>query len=201
MGFFLNSADGDPSNLEPLTDDTRRKLLEDVLDSDEESTRTAICTLVRYREKALLYEVLKSNSASAAALAEDAIWEIWHSEHGEDAQKQIERGMRYLAAGKHCDALQVFQCMMHAFHEWPEPMYKAASVLYFCGRLEACYKLNSKVVKLDPLHFGAWHGMAMSALQLGRRDEAQQAIEKALEIQPHSPCREDMLSFLDSISA
>ncbi|MCH2157059.1 MAG: hypothetical protein MK080_13820 [Opitutales bacterium] len=200
MGFFLSNEDEEAESSEVLTDADRVELVKAVLASDDEKSKRAICSLVQFREIAVLYEIMKSPSAKAAALAEGGIWEIWHSAHGEEIQKQIERGMRYLASGKASDALEVFQGLMHTYTDWAEPMYKAATVLYFCGKLDGCYRMNKKVVSIDPLHFGAWHGMAMSALQLGRAEEAKDAIEHALAIQPHSPCREDLLSFLETIA-
>ncbi len=51
-----------------------------------------------------------------------------------------------------------------------------------------------EVVRLEPDHFGAWHGSGLCLVALHRYAEAAQAFRRALEIQPFSEANQQLLS-------
>ncbi|MGB0371379.1 MAG: tetratricopeptide repeat protein [Opitutales bacterium] len=200
MGFFHQADDACPyPEKRKLTEEEGLELAESMIHGGESTAGTAASILITYRCVEPLMQVLRSNSKKAAQLAENGIWEIWHSEKGDAARNRLENGMRHLSCNRHCEAIQIFQELMHAYPDWIEPRFKAATVLFFKERLSDCVELCKTIVDKAPQHFGAWHTIAMCALQLGECCAARVAIEKVLELNPHSQSNRELIEYLKQI--
>ena len=105
--------------------------------------------------------------------------------YGEAAQNCLERGMRLVSNGR-MPSLGVFQELMHAYPNGLNPSSKQPQ-FYFSRQSGTSLRLCRKVLDVNPNHFGAWHTVAMCALQLGEVDIATEAIEQFLTIYPRSP--------------
>ncbi|MEM7671945.1 MAG: hypothetical protein AAF212_01260 [Verrucomicrobiota bacterium] len=200
MGFFHQADDACPyPQKRKLTDVEGQELAESMIHGGDSTASTAANILITYRCIEPLLFVLRSHSKTAARLAENGIWEIWHSEKGDSARGRLENGMRHLSANRHCEAIQIFQELMHAYPDWIEPRFKAATVLFFRERLSDCVDLCKTIVDRAPQHFGAWHTIAMSALQLGECAAARASIEKVLELNPYAESNRELIEYLKQI--
>lgn len=200
MGFFHQPDDACryPQTGE-LNESEARELVDKMIRGGESTVCTAARILVTYHCVDGLLEVLRSENKSSARLAENALWEIWHSKQGEAPRNRMENGMRHLSANRHCEAIQIFQELMHAYPKWVEPRFKAATVLFFRERLQDCVDLCKQVVERCPGHFGAWHTIAMCALQLGDCKLARTSIERSVQINPHSESNRELVEYLGMI--
>ena len=200
MGFFHQPDDACrfPQKGE-LSAAESRELVDKMIRGGESTACTAARILVTYHCVDGLLEVLCSQNKGAAQLAENALWDVWHSEQGESASNRMENGMRHLSAHRHCEAIQIFQELMHAYPKWIEPRFKAATVLFFRERLQDCVDLCKQIVERSPCHFGAWHTMAMCALQLGDCKLARSSIEHSLRLNPHSESNKELLEYFSMI--
>src|SRR5262249_30692151 len=59
-----------------------------------------------------------------------------------------------------------------------------ATVLAVLGHLDQAIDLNRQLLVIDPLHADFYADLASYLMPLGRLDEAEQAIRKAVELQP-----------------
>jgi tetratricopeptide (TPR) repeat protein len=68
------------------------------------------------------------------------------------------------------------------------------AVLYFTlGQYEKSRDDCQEVIKLNPVHFGALHGLGLCHAALGDYSAAIQAFRKALEIQPYALANQKLL--------
>ena len=200
MGYFHQAEDACPyPQKRKLTEAEGEELAENMIHGGESTARTAASILITYNCVEPLFKALRSNSQFAAELAENALWEIWHAEKGGSARRQLEDGMRHLSANRHCEAIQIFQELMHAYPGWMEPRFKAATVLFFQERLQDCIDLCKSIVDKAPNHFGAWHTIAMCALQLRDCQIARVSIENSMHLNPHSTSNRELAEYLEII--
>ncbi len=142
--------------------------------------------LIRKRAEGALVECLRSSDPLTASLATNGLWECWLNERGRHARSEIERGMALLETAEYETAEDVFLNLMAEFPDWAEARNKQATLLYLRGQPAVSMALCQEVVRLKPIHFGAWNGMALCAVQLGDWKRVETAARKALELQPHS---------------
>ena len=75
---------------------------------------------------------------------------------------------------------------------------KQATVLYLQGRLEESIQLCRRVAALKPDHFGAWNGLALCAIHLESWEEAFEAVQECLRLQPRSSINQQLHRLVES---
>jgi tetratricopeptide (TPR) repeat protein len=81
--------------------------------------------------------------------------------------------------------------------DFAEAWNKRATVYFYQGEYERSLADISRVLALEPRHFGALNGLGMIFERTGRKAEALEAFRNALAIHPQMPAiqqRVDMLS-------
>ena len=149
--------------------------------SEKES---ALEALIEAGAEAVFTECLRCNDPLTVKLATAGLWECWLNERGEGARKTIEKGIALMTDGELAAAEIVFRQLSEKFPDWGEAMNKLATVLYLRGDAEKSLELCRRVVQLKPNHFGAWHGIALCALQLQDWPTVLEAAQTALRLQP-----------------
>lgn len=106
----------------------------------------------------------------------------------ERAQLIIGEAQLLREAGRYADAYGVLEAGLTAHPEQPDLLYEAALAAEKIGRPEVLERDLRKLIKLKPDNAHAYNALGYSLADRGERlDEAQQLIEKALELSPDDP--------------
>jgi tetratricopeptide (TPR) repeat protein len=120
------------------------------------------------------------NSATAS------LWEYWYYEAGEVAEAYIRKGEDLLGLRRFDDAQSHFEKVIKDYPLFAEAHNKLATVFYLLGHYENSVSECKVTLKMNPHHFGAWHGMGLCLFKLGRYSEAIESFKSTLEIQPYA---------------
>ena len=115
-----------------------------------------------------------------------ALWNYWYLEAGEIAELQIRRGEDLMGLQKFEEALAHFEKVIETYPGFAEAHNKLATVLFLLGDYESSVNECKVTLKMNPHHFGAWHGMGLCLLKLARYSEAIESFKSALEVQPYA---------------
>jgi tetratricopeptide (TPR) repeat protein len=84
-------------------------------------------------------------------------------------------------------AMKVFGQLVETKPTFAEGWNKRATVLYLLGRYRESVADITKVLALEPRHFGALSGLALCDEQLGKNADALQALRRTAAIYPNMP--------------
>ena len=129
---------------------------------------------------------LYSESQDLRNSATMALWNYWYSEAGEAAESHIRKGEDLLGLQKFEEAQAYFERVIETYPEFAEAHNKLATVLFLLGDYENSVNECKVTLKMNPHHFGAWHGMGLCLFKLARYPEAIKSFKSALEIQPYA---------------
>ena len=115
-----------------------------------------------------------------------ALWNYWYLEAGEVAELQIRRGEDLMGLQKFEEALAHFEKVIETYPGFAEAHNKLATALFLLGDYENSVNECKVTLKMNPHHFGAWHGMGLCLFKLARYPEAIKSFKSALEIQPYA---------------
>ena len=115
-----------------------------------------------------------------------ALWNYWYFEAGEVAESHIRKGEDLLSSKKFKEAQACFERVIETYPEFAEAHNKLATVLFLLGDYENSINECKVTLKMNPNHFGAWHGMGLGLFKLARYPEAIESFKSALEIQPYA---------------
>ena len=190
MAFLLNeqfvpAADGDDPRI--------RRLVEHLRNGPLAGRERALRQLVKARAESVLTTCLTDADATTAGLASSGLWEIWLSEKGAVARRKILGGVQLMEAGDYAGAEEIFLGLMAKYPKWAEAINKQATLLYLRCQPAVSLVLCKQVVALKPNHFGAWHGMALCAVELADWATALAAAETATRLQPGTAVNRELL--------
>ena len=128
---------------------------------------------------------LKSSDQNIRERATSGLWRIWFWEKGKIPLEQIEESERLLAEGDLLTATSILNDLVDTLPDFAEAWNRRA-VLHFVSRnyYEAIADCEM-AIELNPVHFGAFHGLGLSHAALGNYSAAIRAFKLALDIQPH----------------
>ena len=136
-------------------------------------------------EKKLLSD-LHSKAPELRNSATMALWDCWYFEAGEVAETYIRKGEDLLGLQNFEEAQTYFERVIETYPEFAEAHNKLATVLFLLGDYENSVNECKVTLKMNPHHFGAWHGMGLCLFKLARYSEAIESFKFALEIQPYA---------------
>ena len=137
------------------------------------------------KEKELLQDLLSKNS-ELRQTATRALWKIWFSLAGEEAESRIYKGAQQMDCQEYGLAQQTFESLVQDFPRFAEAHNKLATVLYMQRKYLESIKECEITLELNPNHFGAWNGHGLCLFELARYTEAIKSFQKALIIQPYA---------------
>ena len=129
---------------------------------------------------------LHSEASDLRNSATMALWNYWYFEAGEVAEADIRKGENLLGLQKFLEARAHFERAIKTYPEFAEAHNKLATVLFLLGEYESSVKECSVTLRMNPHHFGAWHGMGLCLFKLARYPEAIENFKEALKIQPYA---------------
>jgi tetratricopeptide (TPR) repeat protein len=133
-----------------------------------------------------LLKDLKNPSETVRDRATQQLWRIWFEQKGEYGLEMIERSQVLIEAGEMSQAEAVLTELINDQPDFAEAWNRRACLYFINGEYEKSLSDCRKVIELNPVHFGALHGMGLCYASLGEYSTAIQAFRLALEIQPYA---------------
>jgi tetratricopeptide (TPR) repeat protein len=133
--------------------------------------------------KALL-EDLKNSDETVRDRATTELWLTWFNQKGEYGIQILRRAQVLLEAGDVAQALDLLTKLISEEPDFAEAWNRRAVLHYTQGNYKKSIEDCEIVLKLNPIHFGAMHGLGLCYAALGEYSNGIQAFRRALEIQP-----------------
>jgi tetratricopeptide (TPR) repeat protein len=129
---------------------------------------------------------LKNTDPIVRARATNQLWRIWFWQKGQMGIEQIELAEQLFSQGDFTAAETVLTELIDFLPDFAEAWNRRA-VLYFINKKypQSIADCN-EVIKLNPWHFGALHGLGLSHMTLGNYRSAITAFNAAMSIQPYA---------------
>jgi tetratricopeptide (TPR) repeat protein len=133
-----------------------------------------------------LLEDLKNPDESVREHATRKLWRIWFQQKGIQGLEMIDRSQKLLDSGKIAEAEATLTRLLREQPDFAEAWNRRAFLYYTTGDYHKSLIDCQKVMALNPVHFGALHGMGLCYAATGEYEKAIKAFRRALEIQPFS---------------
>jgi tetratricopeptide (TPR) repeat protein len=129
---------------------------------------------------------LKSTDLNIRERATSQLWRIWFWQKGKIALEQIEESERSIAEGNVAAATSILDDLVDALPDFAEAWNRRAVLKFMTQDYDRAIVDCEMVIKLNPVHFGALHGLGLCHAALGNYSAAIRAFRAALDIQPHA---------------
>jgi tetratricopeptide (TPR) repeat protein len=129
---------------------------------------------------------LKSTDPNIRERATRQLWSIWFWQKGKMPLEQIEESERLLSEGNVAAATSILDDLVDALPDFAEAWNRRAVLRFMTQKYDRAIADCEMVLKLNPVHFGALHGLGLCHAALGNYSAAIRAFGSALEIQPHA---------------
>ena len=129
---------------------------------------------------------LKSSDLSIRERATSQLWRIWFWQKGKVPLEQIEESERLLAEGDVVSATSILDDLVDAVPDFAEAWNRRAVLRFVTQDYDRAIADCEKAIELNPVHFGALHGLGLCHAALGDYLAAIGAFRSALDIQPHA---------------
>ena len=133
-----------------------------------------------------LLEDLKNPDEVIREEATRKLWRLWFHQKGVSGLEKIEASQKLLDAGKTTEAEKILSELIKDQPDFAEAWNRRAFLYYTSAEYEKSLADTQVAVELNPLHFGALHGMGLCYAALGEYVRAINSFKRALEIQPYS---------------
>ena len=133
-----------------------------------------------------LLEDLKKPDEAVRNRATQELWRIWFHQKGVYGLELIQRSQILLEAGEVAEAEAALTELINDQPDFAEAWNRRAVLYYTLGQYKKAIADCERVIKLNPVHFGALHGLGLCYAAISDYRAAIQAFRKALEIQPYA---------------
>ncbi|MCC5634880.1 tetratricopeptide repeat protein [Nostoc sp. CHAB 5844] len=133
-----------------------------------------------------LLEDLKNPNASVREQATKKLWRIWFQQKGIHGLEKIDQSQKLLDAGKTTEAELLLTKLIKEQPDFAEAWNRRAFLYYSVGKYQESLADCQMVIQINPVHFGALHGMGLCYAAIGQYVDAIKAFKRALAIQPYS---------------
>lgn len=129
---------------------------------------------------------LKSPSETVRQQATQALWQRWFQQKGVMGLERLQQAQRLWEADQEAEAEAMLGQIIQDLPDFAEAWNRRAVLYYLQNRYPEAIADCYAVLKLNPVHFGAWHGLGLSYAAMGDYRNAIIAFRQALEIQPYA---------------
>lgn len=133
-----------------------------------------------------LLQDLKNPDETVRNRATQELWRIWFQQKGVYGWELLQRSQVLLQAGEITQAEEVLTELINDQPDFAEAWNRRAVLYYTLRQYKKSLDDCQMVINLNPVHFGALHGLGLCHASLGDYSAAIQAFRRALEIQPYS---------------
>ncbi|MBD2311557.1 tetratricopeptide repeat protein [Desertifilum sp. FACHB-1129] len=134
----------------------------------------------------LLLEDLKSPTERVRQEATQQLWQRWFHQKGIMGLELLQKAQILLESGEAAEAEAILTRAIATFPDFAEAWNRRAVLYYLLKNYRKAIADCQQVLRLNPVHFGALHGLGLCYAALGDYSAAIDAFRKALEIQPHA---------------
>jgi len=135
---------------------------------------------------ARLLEDLKHPDEAVRQDASAELWSIWFHQKGAYGIELLQRSQNLLEAGEIAQAEAVLTELISDQPDFAEAWNRRAVLRFIAGQYKKSLDDCQMVINLNPIHFGALHGLGLCYAALGDYRAAIEAFRHALEIQPYA---------------
>ncbi|MBW4577054.1 MAG: tetratricopeptide repeat protein [Aphanothece sp. CMT-3BRIN-NPC111] len=135
---------------------------------------------------AQLLEDLKNPEETVRYQATEELWRIWFYQKGVLGLELLQRSQAMLEAGEFNQAEEILTKLIADLPDFAEAWNRRAVLYYIRQQYRKAIADCQSVVRLNPAHFGALHGLGLCHAALGEYSAAILAFRRALEIQPYA---------------
>ncbi|MGB5961062.1 MAG: tetratricopeptide repeat protein [Coleofasciculaceae cyanobacterium] len=140
-----------------------------------------------------LLAALKNPDEDIRNQATAELWYIWFHQKGRYGMELLERCQVMLQVGNVTQAETLLTELVRDQPDFAEAWNRRAVLYYTLGQYEKSRDDCQQVIKLNPVHFGALHGLGLCHAALENYREAIQAFRQALSIQPYALVNQKLL--------
>jgi tetratricopeptide (TPR) repeat protein len=133
-----------------------------------------------------LLEDLKNPDETVRNRATKEFWRMWFYQKGTYGLEIIEKSQSLLDKGLFAEAEVVLTDLIQDQPDFAEAWNRRAFLYYMTENYQKSLADCLHVVKINPIHFGALHGVGLCYAAMGEYTDAIAAFRKALHIQPYS---------------
>jgi tetratricopeptide (TPR) repeat protein len=135
----------------------------------------------------LFARLQKTDNRLEAETLENLIWGIWYSSEDAEVNRLMDQGERAMQRQDMRTAIGAFTKIIEIAPDFAEGWNRRATALFMIGEYEASRADVAETLAREPRHFGALSGLGLINQAEDRGEEAIQAWEKALEVNPNMP--------------
>ncbi|MBL1176329.1 tetratricopeptide repeat protein [Pantanalinema sp. GBBB05] len=133
-----------------------------------------------------LLEDLKHPDEIVRDRATQELWRLWFGQKGVVGLDALRRAQMLLEAGNTNEAELLLTDLVDHQPDFAEAWNRRAVLYYAQGYYRQAIKDCEQVLQLNPIHFGALHGLGLCHMALGNYRSAIRAFRKALDVQPYA---------------
>ena len=133
-----------------------------------------------------LLEDLKNPDELTRQQATEELWRLWFNQKGAYGLEILGESQRLMEAGDVEEAEAVLTELIEDQPDFAEAWNRRAVLYYLQGEYRRSLADCQQAVALNPIHFGALHGIGLCYAALDDYRAAIQAFRRALELQPHA---------------
>jgi len=138
---------------------------------------------------ALFADIQAAPSQSRGLELGRELWQYWLDAPNEVAQKILDRGMTRRSGFDLIGAKADFEALIQYCPEYAEGYNQRAFVNFLSENYAAALPDLDRALELSPRHVGALSGRMATLMALGRTEEAQADLKRALALNPWLPER------------
>ena len=120
----------------------------------------------------------------SARTIEMEIWRIWYENDDEETFRLLIEGDQAMKRGDYEAALADFNAVIERDPDFAEGWNRRATLRYMMGDYEGSMADIDETLLREPRHFGALAGLGLVNMELGREEQALDAFERALVVNP-----------------
>lgn len=133
-----------------------------------------------------LFEKLRRSPSPHAAIPfEREILRRWHTSGDDTADLLLQRASEAMEGKAYPLALDLLDRVIVLRPAYAEAWNKRATIRYLLNQYSASIADIERTLMLERRHFGALAGLGLVMRDLGEKEKALQAFERALEVHPH----------------
>jgi len=132
----------------------------------------------------LLLQDLKNSDEKVRDQATEELWHVWFTQKGVTGFQKLQRVQKLLQAGDITPAEAILTELIDTMPDFAEAWNRRAILYFMIGDYQKAIVDCQAVIRLNPVHFGALHGLGMCQAAIGEYHKAIQAFREALKIQP-----------------
>ena len=131
-----------------------------------------------------IYVELQSTNSAGASILSAELWSIWTEAPNDAAQLLLDKGMAQREQANFAGAWQTLDQLVDYCPNFAEGYNQRAFASYLNRDFDGALIDLDHAISLMPGHIGAISGRGLTLMGLGRHDEAQDALKKAVSLNP-----------------